>query len=85
MFPPSHGVSSVINSSKVIPETMFTDLARIIELQTKRIKEVPTRLEKDKMREYAQLDERFEVCWKNFFKAVSRIHLDVISHVRYDI
>jgi WASH complex subunit strumpellin len=40
---------------------MFTHLARIIDLQTKKIREVPTRLEKDKMREYAQLDERFEV------------------------
>ena len=41
---------------------MFGLLARIIKLQTNDIKEVPTRLEKDKMREYAQLDERYEVC-----------------------
>ena len=46
---------------QVIPETMFTLLGRIIDLQTVKIREVPTRLEKDKMREYAQLDERYEV------------------------
>jgi len=40
---------------------MFTLLGRIIDLQTVKIREVPTRLEKDKMREYAQLDERYEV------------------------
>ena len=46
---------------QIIPETMFSLLAKIIQLQTTQIKEVPTRLEKDKMREYAQLDERYEV------------------------
>jgi len=40
---------------------MFTHLGRIIDLQTVKIREVPTRLEKDKMREFAQLDERYEV------------------------
>jgi len=44
---------------------MFTLLGRIIDLQTVKIREVPTRLEKDKMREYAQLDERYEV--RSFF------------------
>lgn len=40
---------------------MFGLLAKIIALQTNSIKEVPTRLEKDKMKEFAQLDERYEV------------------------
>ena len=40
---------------------MFSLLARIIDMQTHQIKEVPTRLEKDKMKEFAQLDERYEV------------------------
>jgi WASH complex subunit strumpellin len=40
---------------------MFTLLAKIIRLQTNKIEEVPTRLEKDKMRDFAQLDERYEV------------------------
>ncbi|GAB6028824.1 WASH complex subunit 5 [Chamberlinius hualienensis] len=46
---------------QIIPETMFGLLDRIIRLQTNVIKEVPTRLEKDKLKEYAQLDHRFEV------------------------
>lgn len=46
---------------QIIPETMFGLLERIIRLQTSQIMEVPTRLEKEKLREYAQLDERFEV------------------------
>jgi len=40
---------------------MFGLLARIINMQTNQIREVPTRLEKDKMKEFAQLDERYEV------------------------
>ena len=45
---------------------MFSLLAKIIQLQTTQIKEVPTRLEKDKMREYAQLEERYEVSTRPF-------------------
>ncbi|UYV65164.1 KIAA0196 [Cordylochernes scorpioides] len=45
----------------IIPETMFSQLARIIELQTNHIKEVPTRLMKDQLRAFAQLDHRYEV------------------------
>lgn len=46
---------------QIIPETMFDLLAKIIYLQTEVIKEIPTRLEKDKLKEYAQLDERYKV------------------------
>ncbi|XP_060076742.1 WASH complex subunit 5-like [Ylistrum balloti] len=46
---------------QIIPQTMFGLLFRIISMQTNQIKEVPTRLEKDKMKEFAQLDERYEV------------------------
>lgn len=49
--------------TQIIPQTMFSLLARIIQLLTNQIKEVPTRLEKDKMKEYAQLDERYQVRW----------------------
>ncbi|KAK7873803.1 hypothetical protein R5R35_005787 [Gryllus longicercus] len=45
----------------IIPETMFGLLARIIHLQTSVLKELPTRLEKDRLRELAQLEERHEV------------------------
>lgn len=40
---------------------MFTSLLKIIKLQTHDIIEVPTRLDKDKLRDYAQLGPRYEV------------------------
>ncbi|XP_071514464.1 WASH complex subunit 5 isoform X1 [Panulirus ornatus] len=46
---------------QIIPETMFGLLAKIIKLQTEKIKEVPTRLDKDKMRDFAQLPERYQI------------------------
>ncbi|XP_070556885.1 WASH complex subunit 5-like [Ptychodera flava] len=54
-------VSYVRKVLQIIPETMFGLLANIIRLQTHNIKEVPTRLEKEKLREYAQLDQRYKV------------------------
>lgn len=46
---------------QIIPETMFTILEEIIKLQTSILLEIPTRLEKSKLREFAQFDERFKV------------------------
>ncbi|KAL1129465.1 hypothetical protein AAG570_013991 [Ranatra chinensis] len=46
---------------QVIPETVFTLMAKIAHIQTHLIPELPDRLEKDKMKEYAQLEHRFEV------------------------
>ena len=46
---------------QIIPESLFKVLDQIILLQTDRIEELPTRLEKDKLRDLAQLNERFEV------------------------
>ena len=54
-------VSYVRRVLQIIPETMFRLLDQIIKLQTERIKEVPTRLDKDKIKDFAQLNERFEV------------------------
>ncbi|WAR23300.1 WASC5-like protein [Mya arenaria] len=54
-------VSYVRKVLQIIPQTMFSQLARIIQLMTSQIKEVPTRLEKDKMKEFAQLDDRYQV------------------------
>ncbi|CAG9761136.1 unnamed protein product [Ceutorhynchus assimilis] len=45
---------------QIIPNTMFDKLARIIAMQTGIIKELPTRVDKDKLKDYAQLEERFE-------------------------
>uniref|UniRef100_A0A1B0GJP1 WASH complex subunit 5 n=2 Tax=Lutzomyia longipalpis TaxID=7200 RepID=A0A1B0GJP1_LUTLO len=46
---------------QIIPQTIFYILSQIVHLQTNTIREIPTRLEKDKLKEYAQLEERFEV------------------------
>ncbi|CAH0761226.1 unnamed protein product [Diatraea saccharalis] len=46
---------------QIIPEMVFSIVEKIIELQTWSIKEVPTRLEKDKLRDYAQFEQRLEV------------------------
>ncbi|CAF0980049.1 unnamed protein product [Rotaria sordida] len=46
---------------QIIPETMFSMLANIVYLQTHTLRELPLRAEKDKLREYAQLDERYQV------------------------
>nr|CAD7398867.1 unnamed protein product [Timema poppensis] len=45
----------------IIPETMFGLMARIVHLQTSVIKELPTRLDKERLKEFAQLDHRLEV------------------------
>ncbi|XP_019864763.1 WASH complex subunit 5 isoform X2 [Aethina tumida] len=45
---------------QIIPHMMFQKLARIIEMQTSVLREIPTRLDKDKIKDYAQLNERFE-------------------------
>ena len=46
---------------QIIPESMFNVLHQIIKILTHKIKEVPTRLEKEKMKEVAQLDDRYQV------------------------
>lgn len=54
-------VSYVRKVIQIIPRTMFEVLEKIIKIQTESIRELPTRLDKDKVREYAQLDERYAV------------------------
>ena len=46
---------------QIIPKSMFGILSKIINIQTQKIPELPTRLEKEKMKEYSQLDARYEV------------------------
>ncbi|EEZ99542.1 WASH complex subunit strumpellin homolog-like Protein [Tribolium castaneum] len=45
---------------QIIPKMMFEKMARVIEIQTCILKELPTRLDKDKLKDFAQLNERFE-------------------------
>uniref|UniRef100_A0A1I8H261 WASH complex subunit strumpellin n=1 Tax=Macrostomum lignano TaxID=282301 RepID=A0A1I8H261_9PLAT len=46
---------------QVIPKTMFKRLAEIISIQTHKLKELPTRLDKDKVKDYGMLEERYQV------------------------
>jgi WASH complex subunit strumpellin len=48
------------NVLQVIPASMFALLEKVVELQSK-LEELPTRLEKDKLKEFSQLDKRFEI------------------------
>lgn len=45
----------------VIPKTMFSILDQIIKLQTNEMKELPTQVEKEQMKDYAQLNNRFKL------------------------
>lgn len=51
---------------QIIPHSIFNLLKSIIELQTNHLKELPERLEKDKVREFAQLDERYKIAKLTF-------------------
>jgi len=44
---------------EIVPKSMFQILNKIIELQTLKIKEFPTKVEKDQLQQYAQLDNRY--------------------------
>ncbi|XP_011303395.1 WASH complex subunit strumpellin [Fopius arisanus] len=46
---------------QIIPETVFGLLAQIVHLETNIFKEIPTRLYKDKLKDYAQLEERLQM------------------------
>ena len=45
---------------QVIPASMFALLEQVVELQSK-LEDLPTRLDKDKLKEFSQLDKRFEI------------------------
>ncbi|XP_025270593.1 WASH complex subunit 5 [Camponotus floridanus] len=46
---------------QIIPETVFGLLAEIVHLETNAFKEIPTKLPKDKLKDYAQLAERLQM------------------------
>ncbi|KAG5323976.1 WASC5 protein, partial [Acromyrmex heyeri] len=46
---------------QIIPETVFGLLAEIVHLETNSFKEIPTKLPKDKLKDYAQLAERLQM------------------------
>eukprot|EP01103_Thecamoeba_quadrilineata_P007563 TRINITY_DN17421_c0_g1_i1.p1 TRINITY_DN17421_c0_g1~~TRINITY_DN17421_c0_g1_i1.p1 ORF type:complete len:1167 (+),score=245.82 TRINITY_DN17421_c0_g1_i1:17-3517(+) len=46
---------------EVIPQTMFITLSEIIDIQTNRLHELPTKIEKERMKEVSQLEERYKL------------------------
>jgi WASH complex subunit strumpellin len=54
-------VSFVRKTLEIIPMSMFTILNKIIDLQTNKLRELPTRLPRDQLKEFAQLDDRYEL------------------------
>ena len=54
-------MSFVRNVLSIIPRSMFMILNKIIEIQTNQLNELPTRVEKERLKEYAQLEERYEL------------------------
>lgn len=82
-------VSYIRKVLHIIPETMFSLMARIVYLQTSVIKELPTRLDKDKLKEYAQLDHRLEVAKLThavsvFTEGILRMKSTLVGIVRLD-
>ena len=56
-------VSYIRHVLHVIPQSMFALVEQIVHLQTDVIKEMPVRLDKEKLKDYAQLDHRFQVSY----------------------
>ncbi|XP_058790000.1 WASH complex subunit 5 isoform X2 [Phymastichus coffea] len=46
---------------QIIPESVFAILAKIVHLETNVFLEIPTKLHKDKIKDYAQLEERLKM------------------------
>ena len=70
---------------QIIPESLFKVLDQIISLQTDKIKELPTRLEKDKLRDLAQLNERFEVELNVIIKLRIRLYHSRNNNMRFPL
>lgn len=51
---------------QIIPHSIFNLLKSIINIQTNHLKELPEKLEKDKVKEYAQLDVRYQIAKLTF-------------------
>ena len=63
---------------QIIPESVFAILAQIIYLETNVFLEIPTKLPKEKLKDYAQLKERLKVIQlpnKVFFNITQSINL----------
>ncbi len=54
-------VNFVRKTLEIIPVSMFSILNLIIGIQTNRLQQLPTRLPRDQLKEYAQLEDRYEL------------------------
>lgn len=63
---------------QIIPETVFGLLAEIVHLETNAFKEIPTKLPKDKLKDYAQLDDRLKVYISNI---VFNVNQSKFNHI----
>ncbi len=57
----SEMVAYVRKVLQIIPLSMFNLLAEIISIQTNKLKEVPTLLDKEKLKDFSQLDLRYQI------------------------
>ncbi|KAM9958880.1 hypothetical protein ACTFIW_012470 [Dictyostelium discoideum] len=46
---------------EIVPKQMFLILKQIINMQTNNIQEMPTKVEKERLRDFAQLDQRYDL------------------------
>ena len=60
-----NGINGLRKVLQVIPATMFGLLEEVIRNQ-RELLELPTRLEKDKLKEYSQLDRRYYYYYENY-------------------
>ena len=54
-------VNFVRKTLEIIPMTMFATLNEIIDIQTHKLDQIPTKLPKDQLKDFAQLDVRYEL------------------------
>eukprot|EP01133_Synstelium_polycarpum_P011225 gene11225-13087_t len=46
---------------EIVPKSMFVILKQIIDMQTNALRELPTKVEKERLREFAQLEQRYDL------------------------
>lgn len=74
---------------EIVPKSMFQILAQIIELQTSKIRELPTKVEKEKLQEFAQLDQRYVLAKKThaislFTEGILAMETTLVGIVKVD-
>lgn len=63
---------------QIIPETVFGLLAQIVYLETNVFKEIPMKLPKDKLKDYAQLEDRLKVSSIKIFFPSNKLFYGIV-------